>query len=1256
MKKTKNVRILFCACSLLALAGVIGVGAKDSLGSFTKVMNPLAAASDNTYYSGFDSVDDVKKAGEELNKEICAESFVLMKNKDNTLPLEGVKNVSVFGKGSVAPATTGGGSGSGNSSSESILIYDSLENAGFNVNKSLQSFYADDTRSGKPGSTTGMNFGGPSVRESTIGETALADYDKTVRASFNNFNDAAIIVLRRSGSEGADTPRNNVRDHVEDTADVNQSYLELSKNEKDMINLVKTSGFKKIVVLVNTPSTLEMSELQNDDAIGGILWVGVPGSNGFDALGKILNGSVNPSGRLVDTWATNLEDGPTYYNFGNGSQGSADGKTSLYSFDNGNSKLSNNKFVRYEEGIYVGYKYYETKAADMDKASAGTGETWFDQSVTYPFGYGLSYTSFTQTIESATPASGAFTEDNLDFVVKVRVKNTGTVAGKEVVQAYWKAPYIDGQIEKSDRLMAGFAKTSLLAPGAEEVVEIKFNAQDLASYDYNDANNNEHKGYELDAGAYKVTINDDSHEEIASINYTLAEGIKFTTNRHTGATVENQFSNRENNSLPNTDSGFGMELMTRASANAFVQPNAPTTDDMSIPADGEITKRISYVMDLTELESDNTYYKSIYNVTDPRRKTATDCADFEQVAESSTRTETEISFADISGITLDDERWDTILDDLKWSEMTTLVSDGGWHNPGLAAMGKPQGIDIDGPSGTGLVSYASEIMIASTWNVELTDKFGELVGEECLWLKHNGWYAPAINCHRSPFAGRNFEYYSEDPTMSGIMGTHTVQKVQEKGVYAYTKHFAMNDQETDRGGLATFASEQTVREVYLKAYEPVFTVAHSMGMMGGMNKIGLVDNYADMNLMINVLRKEWGFKGLAETDAYFGGSYKTTTYGNPAALAVSGINMTLGSVSDRTFYGEYDATTNKVMIQDKTGTSTAVPGYSVWSAVRESTKQILYTIANSNQQNNNLKLSLFASKEFTAPVNIAYTGSIAIDRTELGTKNVTYSLDSGSLPTGLSLASDGTISGTPTESGTFEFDTTIHADGWVTKTVTNKIVITDLMKISAATDNIAIGSAVNIQISTEHLNAADYDEGGLTYRVGLGSTLPAGLNIDSNGLITGTPTELGETTTNIQIVTKKTTQGWRGPSVTTKVYSQNVTFNVTGSIKKTIIINNGTGTTTVDVVEGQTLAIPETPTREGYEFTGWYRDEACTATYNFNDAVTENTTIYAGWKAVVAEVKENDPVAVSSLVVGIVAVVGVLGLAVLSLLGKKKAK
>ena len=1133
---TKTIKLGMIALFSLGVAAALPQ--QESYMAGFNAMKLAGKTYNGKFYSDYTSLAEVVDAGEKLNQTINDESMTLLKNENNTLPFKNVKKISVFGKSSANPQLSGSGSGaSGGSTTD---LYTSLEDAGYTLNPVLKNFYEDNSLSG-PGPSVASFFGGGG--EITIGETAQSSYPEYVKSSYNAYKDAAVILLKRSGSEGSDNPR-RVGDFATDSDEVKNAhhYFELSVNETALIKAVEDAGFSKIVLLVNSPSPLELGAIEKDEKIQSIIWTGLPGGNGMKAVGRILNGSVNPSGHTVDTWASDYRKDPTWNNFGDGSQTSADMKTSNYTLLNPDGKNISRRydesgediqgtdargqglavtdtFVRYEEGIYTGYRYYETMGHDE-------GETWYKNNVVYPFGYGLSYTNFTYTFANATTE---LKEDGT-FSVDVTVKNNGKVGGKDVVEAYFKAPYINGEIEKAYENLAAYAKTDYLEPGESQTLTLSFYLQDMASYDADDANKNRHKGYELDAGQYHISINSDSHTVLKDYSYTIDTGWTYAIDRLTENTVVNAFQGA-NASLPSKDGMF--TSMTRASANHMVQPDAPTKEETKV--DTKMLKKLINVFKAYQLDDKSTWYKTVYGEEDPRAISDTDKAKFtkktwyqqDEAATDATREKLFKSFRELSKMTYDDADWEKVLNNLKYSEMLSLMQRGGWSTTSCNWIGKDTATDRDGPAGLGSIGWAVEVNIAATFNDELSYEFGKINGEESLWRDIPGWYAPAMDAHRSVFGGRNFEYYSEDPLLAGHMGAETILGAQEKGAHVYLKHYALNDQETSRNDICTFASEQAIREVYLKPFQIAVQNGKPYGIMGGMNRIGLVENYANYGLMTQTIRNEWGFEGCIETDANFANDTRATT-NNPIAMYCSGTNLNLGNLTNNADYGVYDKTTNKVTITDN---GTPHDAYSFWYHVRQNAKAVLYETSHSSEADNGHDFSSLTSTSLTFYANVAGSDSVAADLTKVGSDNATYSLASGStLPTGLSLASNGTISGTATEVGTYTVNVEMHVDGWISKTIPVTIKVESPIVATGSTNltlNTAMSEiALNCLSSTTKVgdkvtvragwsNTYQVPVTGFTFGLARGSFLPAGLTLSKDGKITGTPTVAGTFTVNV---------------------------------------------------------------------------------------------------------------------------------------------
>ncbi len=864
---------------------------------------------DTDYYSSdYSSSEETQSAAKELVKKIESEGAVLLKN-NGVLPLEAPANVTLLGRTSADAVY--GGSGSGGVSMDTVVdLKTGIEEAGYSINEEVYSvleeyagftmkdgFFGPEREYHNPKANIVMDSPESSIYY--IGEMPVENYN-SVTSSFASYGDAAIITIGRGGGEGGDLTMDmsNWDDNYEPT----QHQLELNKDEKELIDFA-TDNFENVIVLINASSAMELGVLENNDLVDAVLWIGSPGETGFLAVGELLNGTVSPSGRTVDIYPSDFTKDPTYVNFGN------------FQYNNiGKSNaMGDAYFVQYEEGIYVGYRYYETAAVE--------GFIDYDEAVVYPFGHGLSYTDFSWEVEG-------YKIGNVDenVTVDVLVTNTGSVAGKEVVQAYFSAPYTKGGIEKSHVVLADFAKTSLLEPGQSETIQISFPVEDMASYDYK-----ENKAYVLDEGNYTITLQTDSHnvkEGIDPIIYNNSKTIIFSDNdlRASDLTqVTNVFDDVSEMFTDEPTDGFATNMSRSDFAGTF--PTAPTTAD----------------------ETANEKIIEAYQAYNPKAN------EDPSIEMPTTGANNGLSLIDLRGLPYDDESWELLLDQLTVNEMTSVILNGAYTTFAMANVGKPQTVDFDGPAGitsfmtaVDATAFPSEVVIASTFNTDLAYEMGVMIGNEALDLGVNGWYAPAMNIHRNAFAGRNFEYYSEDPYISGKMGAYVVTGAATKGVYTSVKHYALNDQETNRvnsGGIATWANEQAIREIYLKPFEmtvknatqKVKFIADEEGtveekdmlattsIMSSFNRIGAVWAGGSKALMTTVLRDEWGFKGFVITDF----NLYDFMYTNQGIRAGSDLMLTYESMKS---------------IQDSSS-ATAV------SDLRQATKNILFTVAHSNAMN-----------------------------------------------------------------------------------------------------------------------------------------------------------------------------------------------------------------------------------------------------------------------------------------------------------------
>ena len=954
---------------------------------------------------------DLQKKELALNVQIAEEGFVLMKNKDNALPFtaDSVNKISVFGKASTGLAYNGGGSGGGGSGG--MNLQQSLENAGFELNPTLTGFYKDNNKSGKGPQVSTGNYSSTGYNQ--VGETPAKSYTDDVKASFAEYNDAAIIVIARWGTEGADEKTCDARDFDADGFST-RHYLELSKNEEDMFKMV-TENFNKVVVIINSGNVFQCDKFANDDKIVGVLWIGTPGQDGTKAVGEILRGTVNPSGRTVDTWARDFTQDPTYQNFADNAQTNLqtingeqcyipndtmldeDGVPimSLGTDKNYNKKESPRwegdgsvfgitkfpggkatgeefkvvkgglngvkpaSYVSYEEGIYYDYRYYETVYADMAKKNKADADAWYNGTnndgtgVIYPFGYGLSYTSFEQKITNMNYKEGSVLNQNTKTLeVEVEVKNAGNVAGKEVVQLYWRAPYTKGGIEKADHTLCAFAKTKMLDPGASETVKLSFYLQDVASYDYTDANKNKFAGYELDGGDYELLLCKDAHNIIESKKFKVQKaGIKYENDRFTGHKVENRFTDRGfYNSLPG-ENDIEFTHMSRADFQKTF-PTHPTLEDRKVKAGSRVEEFLTHEFNLADLDLERILDKDGNEVENKyeyvpkaayRSKEDIEALGWTQ-QEKALAKANRIQLSEMKHVPQDDPKWVEFLNQWTYDELENFVANGNFSNPKMDEIGKSSTRDSDGPNTWHGILWAGEPIVAATFNVDLATERGEMLGLEGSGANW-GWLGCGCNTHRSPFGGRNFEYFSADPFLMGRIAARIVGAATEKGVYCYFKHFAVNDQEKGREGVSTFVSEQALREIYLRSFQMVMQEGKSVGVMSSYNRLGLMETAASYPLLTEVTREEWGFEGTVLSDMTHSGnsSVNFKCYENVNNRVLSGMNVNLdqrgfGSYIDAEWDSELGCPTFKYE-------GDYYPSYSWWYAVRKSVREQLWMTA-----------------------------------------------------------------------------------------------------------------------------------------------------------------------------------------------------------------------------------------------------------------------------------------------------------------------
>ena len=826
-----------------------------------------------------------------LVEKIAEEGIVLLQNDNATLPLDSGSKLNVFGWGSANPVYGGTGSGSLNDAYPTVSLLEGLANAGISTNEELSKFYTD-YQTGRP--SVGMR-----TQNWTLPEPNISLYTDEMMANAKAFSDTAMVVIARGGGEGADLPTDMMSvvngtwnseqsiggesayyDGTYDDSlnqgndwDAGDHFLQLNNREEELLDLV-CANFDNVIVVYNGANAFELGFVEDYDQIKSVIWCAGTGQGGFNALGNILNGSVNPSGRMIDTYVYDLTATPTWNNFG------SFGYDNTQEFLAGGSfnKNATPSFVNYVENIYVGYKFYETAAAE--------GLIDYDATVQYPFGYGLSYTSFTQEMGPISVSGGAITFD-------VTVTNTGSVAGKDVVEVYFNPPYTNGGIEKASANLVAFDKTDIIEPGASETVTISFQVEDMASFDaYGEG------AYVLEAGDYVISINADSHTILDSETYTVPSTISYKDGRDSDQTPATRLFDFAEGDVTYLSRADGFANYAQATA-------APVNFSMSAEAKANFTNV-------------NNYDPTAYN--DPNDVMPT------------TGAKNGLKLVDLRGVAYDDAQWDQLLDQLTIEEMDTLIAYGGYQTAPVPSIGKVQTYDCDGPAsinnnftGQGSVGFPAGVMIAATWSPDLASEFGRSIGKMANEMDTSGWYAPAMNIHRSAFAGRNFEYYSEDGLLSGKIAARAIQGAEEYGVYAYMKHYALNDQEGNRNSmLCTWSTEQAIREIYLKPFELSVKEGGCDAVMSSFNYIGTEWTGGNKELCTTVLRDEWGFVGMVLTD-YFG----VYGYMDSDHAIRGGTDFCLVN---------YDTDTNHVT---DTTSATGV------QAMRQACKNILYTVVNS---------------------------------------------------------------------------------------------------------------------------------------------------------------------------------------------------------------------------------------------------------------------------------------------------------------------
>ncbi len=915
-------------------------------------LSKLKNASGDTYYSSsWDDKDELAEYEKELCIQLEGEGATLLKNEDNALPLSQGDKVSLFGQSSINFVYGGTGSGSVNTADASSLK-EACENEGLVVNPVLDEFYK----------STGLKRKTPKVvggysSDYVINEVDVSEYTSTVKNSFYEYNDAAIVVLSRSGGEGSDLPfGEDVVGCEEGGSDsYHGDYLSLNSEERDMLEMISrdrnNGDIKKIIVLLNTANAIQLDFL-DEYPIDALLWVGDVGQYGMEGVAKILTGEINPSGRLVDTFLKDNHSSPAMSNFGVYEYTNAD-ELKLGSPQN-NAILSsinkmNSRYVAYLENIYVGYRYYETRYEDYVMGEGNAGEYEYYDDVAYPFGYGLSYgngefeySNFNVTYQSS--------DDRFEITLDV-TNNTG-LDGKHTVQIYMQSPYTDydkeNGVEKASTELCGFSKVSL-SEGETKSVTIYVDKEELTSYDSNGA-----KTYILDEGNYYFTVGKDAHDAVNNILAAKGYTMTSTNNRmdeNGDSTLVGIYLQEEFDAETYSTSSTGYEV-TNLFDNADLNKYEGSPSDVTYLSRSDWTG--TFPQNLTDLyvteqmwhdglAEDSRAIKypgSSKTGHDERMELIEEYKEkYGSGTTSSTSSSGNMKLIELMDASYDDPRWDSLLNQASYKEMTNLIYNGFHMTQPISSIGLPYTMNENGPQGytasviggkSGMC-YTSEDIMAATYNTDLISEVGKCMGEDCLMAGASGIYAPGVNIHRTPYSGRNYEYYSEDSYLSGVMAATEIESIQSKGVFVYVKHFALNDQENGRYGLSTFANEQTIREIYLKPFQMAVEDGGAKGIMSSLNRIGVTWSGACYNLMTEVLRNEWGFDGITITDC---------------SLFSTAMDTRLGLLAGQNIWDGYVTFSNTKQLEDYKNDTVIV------NAIRESVKRVSYTVLHSNAMNN----------------------------------------------------------------------------------------------------------------------------------------------------------------------------------------------------------------------------------------------------------------------------------------------------------------